>query len=116
MQYLLHLGWVPFASQVDGQDVPTNPVARSSASGASTAPESAAVVNRKLRERVRADLHAEPYLYARHIDIAVRRHAVVLSGVVFSDWELQDALRVAREVSGNRQVIDHLSLDRDYRR
>jgi osmotically-inducible protein OsmY len=105
-----------FASQVVGQDAPTNPVARSSAGGASTSPQSTAVANRKLRERVRAALHAEPYLYARHINIAVKGDAVVLSGFVFSDWELLDALRVAREASGNRPVVDHLSLERDFRR
>jgi osmotically-inducible protein OsmY len=60
-------------------------------------------------------LHAEPYLYARHVDVTVQGDAMVLSGIVFSDWELQDALRIARKTAGNRPVVDNLSLDRDFR-
>ena len=74
------------------------------------------MMNQELRERVEAALHAEPYLYDRHVDVTVEGGAVVLRGVVFSDWDLQDALRVARRVAGNRPVVDNLSLDRDFRR
>lgn len=74
------------------------------------------MMNRELSERVRAALHAEPYFYDRHVDVTVEGDAVVLRGIVFSDWELQDALRVARKAAGNRPVVDNLSLDRDFRR
>jgi osmotically-inducible protein OsmY len=113
---LLACGLGGFALQVDGQDAPTHTVARSSAGGTSTSTESAAVVDRKLRERVRAALHAEPYLYDRHIDITVAGNAVVLSGIVFSNWELLDALRIARKAAGDRPVVDDLSLEREFRR
>ena len=104
-----------FASQVDGQDAPTHSVTRSHASGIWTSPETA-VMNRELGERVRAALHAEPYLYDRHVDVTVKGNVVVLSGFVYSDWELQDALRIARKAAGNHPVADNLSLERDFRR
>ena len=105
-----------FASQVEGQSATSHPVTRSTTAGTSTSAEAAAVVNRELSERVRAALHAEPYLYDRHVDVTVEGDAVVLRGVVFSNWELQDALRIARKIAGNRPVVDNLSLERDFKR
>jgi osmotically-inducible protein OsmY len=73
-------------------------------------------MNRELSERVRAALHADPYLYDRHVEVTVEGNVVVLSGFVFSAWELQDALRIARKAAGNRPVADNLSIERDFRR
>ena len=56
-------------------------------------------------------LHAAPYLYDRHISVTVEGDAVVLSGLVFSDWDLRDALRIARMAAGNRPVVDNLSIE-----
>jgi osmotically-inducible protein OsmY len=112
----LACGLGAFASQVDGQNAPTHSATRSNAGGTSTSPEAAAVINRELSERVRAALHAERYFYDRHVDVTVEGDAVVLSGVVFSDWELRDALRIAKKAAGNRPVVDNLSLDRDFKR
>lgn len=103
-----------FASQVDAQNAPTHPVTRSSTGGASTWPEEPAVMNRQLSERVRAALDAQPYLYDRHVDVTVEGDAVVLSGVVFSDSELQEALRIARKTAGYRSVVDNLSIERNF--
>ena len=73
-------------------------------------------MNRELSERVRAALHAAPYLYDRHVEVTVEGNVVVLSGFVFSAWELQDVLRIARKAAGNRPVADNLSIERDFRR
>lgn len=100
-----------FASEVDGQNAPTHPVTRSNAGGTATSPEAPAVMNRELSGRVRAALHAAPYFYDRHVDVTVEGDAVVLSGLVFSDWDLQEALRIARNAAGNRPVIDNLSIE-----
>jgi osmotically-inducible protein OsmY len=111
----LACGLGAFASQVHGQNAPAHPLDRSSTGGTSTSPE-AAVMNRELNQRVRAALSAEPYFYDRHVDVTVEGDAVVLSGVVFSTWELQEALRVARKAAGNRPVVNMLSIERDFRR
>jgi osmotically-inducible protein OsmY len=60
---------------------------------------------------VRAALHADPYFYDRHVDVTVEGDVVVLSGIVFSDWDLRDALRIARKAAGNRAVVDNLSVE-----
>jgi osmotically-inducible protein OsmY len=111
----LALGLGAFAFQADGQNALARPVTRSSTGGSPTPPE-AAVTNLELSRRIRAALDAEPYFYDRHIDVTLEGDDVVLSGVVFSAWELQNALRVARKAAGNRRVVDNLSLERDFRR
>jgi osmotically-inducible protein OsmY len=108
----LACGLGAFASQVDGQDAPTDTRMHTSGTGLAAS----AVMNRKLSEQVRVALHADPYLYDRHVEVTADGDVVVLTGVVYSDWELQDALRIARKAAGNRRIVDNLSLERDFRR
>jgi osmotically-inducible protein OsmY len=101
---------VAFVSQVHGQNATSQRAAGSTTEG--TAPtEASAVMNRQLLERVRAALHAAPYLDDGHISVTVESGAVVLSGLVFSAWDLRDALRIARQAAGNRLVVDNLSIE-----
>jgi osmotically-inducible protein OsmY len=67
--------------------------------------------NAELQQRVSGALHAQPYFDDRHIEVSVRGGAIVLTGIVFSDWDLQDALRTARKAAGARPVIDSLSIE-----
>jgi osmotically-inducible protein OsmY len=64
-----------------------------------------------LREQVRAALLTEPYSYDEHIDVSVEKGVVVLRGFVFNDWDLLDALRIARTAAGDTPVIDSLSIE-----
>jgi osmotically-inducible protein OsmY len=107
----LAYGLGAFASQVDGQNAQTHSVTRSNTAGTSTSWEAAAVMNRELSERVWAALHAGTYFYDRHVDVTVEGGAVMLSGIVFSDWDLREALRIARKAAGNRAVVDNLSIE-----
>ena len=65
----------------------------------------------ELQRRVTAALHDDPYFPDEHVTVSVDRGAVVLHGFVFSGWDLQDALRIARKAAGSRQVIDNLSIE-----
>jgi osmotically-inducible protein OsmY len=98
-------GLCAFAPQVHGQNATSQRATRS------TPPGVAAVMNQELSERVRAALHAAPYFYDRHVSVTVEGDTVVLSGLVFSDWDLRDALRIARMAAGNRPVVDNLSIE-----
>lgn len=107
-------GLVGFTARADAQTV-ASLIARSTTSGESTARHDDPT-NAELQQRVVAALQAQPYLEGRHIDVSVRGGAVVLSGTVFSAWDLQDALQVARETAGARPVIDRLSIEAEQRR
>lgn len=77
---------------------------------ASTGQDADRAANEALRQRVKAALHASPYFYDQHVTVSIEDGNVVLGGFVFSDWDLRDALRIAREAAGDRSVIDNLSI------
>jgi osmotically-inducible protein OsmY len=91
-----------FASRVDAQTAESRAAGRSSIGGSA---------NQKLQKQVAAALHADPYLDDEHINTSVERGVVVLSGLVFDDWDLRAALSTAREAAGRRPVIDRLSIE-----
>jgi osmotically-inducible protein OsmY len=101
----LACGLGAFAPEVHSQN------ATSQRATQSTSPGAAAVMNHELSGRVRAALHADPYFYDRHVDVTVEGDAVVLRGIVFDDWDLRGALRIARKAAGNRPVVDNLSIE-----
>ena len=61
-------------------------------------------------ERVKAALHADPYVYDEHIDVSMKNGSVVLKGFVSSDWDLRNAIRIATQAAGGRRVIDSLTI------
>jgi osmotically-inducible protein OsmY len=65
----------------------------------------------ELRKHVKTALHADPYFYDEHVTLSVENGSVVLSGFVFSDWELQDVLRIAGKAAGNSSVVDNQSIN-----
>jgi len=69
-----------------------------------------------VRWRVQYALDADDYLYAAHIQVSVEKNRIVLQGFVFSDWDLQDALRVAWKAAGRMPVIDDLTIKEGGRR
>jgi len=99
-----------YASRADAQAAESRAAGRSNVGGSSTLP-AADAANQKLRKQVAAALHADPYLDDEHINISAERGVVVLSGLVFDDWDLRAALRTAREAAGHRPVIDRLSIE-----
>jgi osmotically-inducible protein OsmY len=72
--------------------------------------------DRVLADRVLAALQAAPYFYAGHVDVSVRDGNVVLTGFVFNDWDLRDALRIAAEAAKPHRVIDGLDIKEGGRR
>jgi osmotically-inducible protein OsmY len=40
----------------------------------------------------------------------VDRGVVHLRGIVFSDWDLRDAMRIASRAAGDRKVVDNLTI------
>jgi osmotically-inducible protein OsmY len=71
---------------------------------------SAKVADEELSRRVQAALHADPYFYDKHVSVSVDNGAVVLHGIVFSEWDLRDAMRIARQAADRRLVVDDLTI------
>jgi osmotically-inducible protein OsmY len=87
------------------------PASSGSASiAASTAQGADRLTDEELKKRVKAALHNDPYFYDEHVTVSVEKGVVVLRGFVFSDWDLRDAIRIAKKAAGDRQVIDNLTI------
>jgi osmotically-inducible protein OsmY len=77
---------------------------------AATAQDLHAVPDADLRDRVQLALHADPYFNDGHVDVTVEHGAVYLNGLVFSDWDLRDAMRIASKAAGGRPVVNNLTI------
>jgi osmotically-inducible protein OsmY len=69
------------------------------------------VADEEIRGRVEAALHSDPYFYDAHVTVSIDKGDVLLGGFVSSDWDLLDAMRIARKAAGNRRVVDNLSIE-----
>jgi len=105
---LLASGVGAFASPVEAQTTLSNTVSRSSIA-APTSPD--ADSDETLARQVRAALRADRYLDDEHIHVSIENGAVILRGLVFDDWDLRSAIRIARKTAGDRLVIDNLSIE-----
>lgn len=98
------------ATRVSAQNAPAPTDNRAVSIAASTTKDADWVADEKLRKQVKAALHADPYFYDRHVTVSVENGAVVLRGFVFSDWDLRQALSIARKAAGDKTVVDNLSI------
>ena len=63
-----------------------------------------------LRDSVQFALHADPYFYDAHVEVSVDHGVVHLRGLVFSDWDLRDAMRIASKAAGDRRVVNNMTI------
>jgi osmotically-inducible protein OsmY len=107
-------GAAVFAESASAQNVaaPTMSQSGSTAIAAIAAiPGVDSVSDEELGKSVQAALHADPYFYDEHVSVSVDNGAVVLHGYVSSDWDIRDAMRIARKAAGQRRVVDDLRIN-----
>jgi osmotically-inducible protein OsmY len=83
---------------------------RSASIAASTTHGADWLADEELKKRVKTALHNDPYFDDEHVTVSVEKGVVVLRGFVFSDWDLRDAIRIAKKAAGDTQVIDNLAI------
>jgi osmotically-inducible protein OsmY len=105
-----------FASPVSAQNAISPPASQSDSVAVSALPVASVMSDAELAKRVKAALHAAPYFYDEHVTVSVEQGAVVLRGFVFSDSDLQDAIRIASKAAGEIPVVDNLSIKEGGRR
>jgi osmotically-inducible protein OsmY len=105
-----------FATPVSAQNAVSRPASQSDSVAVSALPGAAVLSDGELEKRVKVALHADPYFYDEHVTVSVEEGAVVLRGFVYSDRDLQDAIRIASKVAGDRRVVDNLSIKEGGRR
>lgn len=98
------------ATRTDAQNASAPTATRAVSVDSSTTQSAEWVAQEKLRKQVKAALHADPYFYDRHVTVSIENGAVVLRGFVFSGWDLDRALSIARKAAGGKAVVDNLSI------
>ena len=73
--------------------------------------QAASATDEELSKRVQAALHSDPYFYDEHVSVSVENGVVMLRGIVFSDWDVRDALRIASRAAPQSRVVDNLSIE-----
>ncbi len=63
-------------------------------------------------DHVQLALNADKELYARHITVRAENGVVNLGGYVWTQPELEEAIRVAGLVQGVTKVVDRMEIDR----
>jgi osmotically-inducible protein OsmY len=103
-------GSVGFATQAGAQIVAASALNQPAAVTVPSTQSADAVSDDRLTKRVKDALHSDPYFYDEHVTVSVANGAVVLHGLVASEWDLRDALRIANKAAGDRRVVDNLSI------
>ena len=104
-------GVAGFAAQASAQDVAAPALNQSASVSVSSTQGADRVSDEILRKRVKDALHSDPYFYDEHVSVSIENGAVVLRGFVSTEWDLRDAVRIARKAAAHRRVIDNLSIE-----
>jgi osmotically-inducible protein OsmY len=67
-------------------------------------------VDEAVRTNVEAALHSDPYFYDGHVTVTIKNGIVTLTGIVFDDWDLRAAIRIARRIAGVKRVVNDLEI------
>jgi osmotically-inducible protein OsmY len=62
-------------------------------------------VDEKLTQQVAAALHNDRYFLDEHVTVTVKNGVAYLEGIVFDDWDVRVARRIARKIPGVRRVV-----------
>src|SRR6266436_6022807 len=103
-------GVAGFATAVGAQNAAAPAVSQPDSVATPAAQGADSVTDEELSKRVQAALHSDPYFYDEHVIVSVENGVVVLRGFVFSDWDLRNAIRIARQAADQRRVVDNLSI------
>lgn len=68
--------------------------------------------DKDMADRVTGVLNGDQLLYARHIIVRADNGVVNLSGYVWTQPELEDAIHLAQSVPGVTKVVDTMEVDR----
>jgi hypothetical protein len=104
-------GLAGFATPASAQDAAAPALSRSDSTAAAATLGANSETDDVLSKRVQTALHSDPYFYDEHVTVSVKNGVVVLSGFVFSDWDLRNAIRIAGQAAHERTVVDNLSIE-----
>jgi hypothetical protein len=70
-----------------------------------------AVADEKMKTQVEEALHSDPFFYDGHVTVTIRNGVATLSGKVFDDWDMRQAMRISKRIAGVKRVINDLEIE-----
>lgn len=68
------------------------------------------VADEKMKTQVEEAMHSDPVFYDEHVTVTVKNGVATLSGMVFDDWDMRQAMRISRKIAGVKRVINDLEM------
>jgi osmotically-inducible protein OsmY len=68
------------------------------------------VADEQVKREVETALHSDPFFYDEHVSATIDNGVVTLHGIVFDDWDLRAAVRIARRMPGVKRVVNDLEI------
>ena len=59
----------------------------------------------KTRRQVEEALHSDAFFYDEHVTVTIKSGVVTLRGIVFDDWDVRTAMRIAKKIPGVKRVV-----------
>lgn len=69
------------------------------------------LADEQLQARVEEALNDDRMFLATHVTVTVHDGVATLSGIVFDDWDMRNARRIARRIPGVKRVVNRLEID-----
>jgi hypothetical protein len=97
-------GWLCWATPVCA-DVPDSPAAASRLEQIVVTAKKVSVPDEVLTKEVQVALKSNPFFLDDHVTVTIKNGVVTLEGVVFDDWDVRTAVRIAKKIAGVRRVV-----------
>jgi len=69
------------------------------------------MADEEVKRQVEEALHTDRYFYDGHVTVTIKDGVVTLSGIVFDEWDLRTAKRIAKCIAGVRRVVNDLEIE-----
>jgi hypothetical protein len=69
------------------------------------------VPDAELKEQVETAMRSDPFFPDEHVTVTIKDGVVTLRGIVFDEWDLRVAKRIAKRIPGVKRVINDLEIN-----
>jgi osmotically-inducible protein OsmY len=64
----------------------------------------------EVQQQVETAMRTDRYFFDEHVTVTVRDGVVTLTGIVFDEWDLRTARRIATRIPGVKRVVNDIEL------
>ena len=87
--------------------------AASGGQGLDTVVVRGSVPDAEVVKQVETAIRSNPFFYDEHVTVTIKDGVITLEGLVFDEWDMRHAIRVAKKITGVKRVINDLEVKMD---